>query len=149
MSEGASESGSHLILRSEVAAWLSDSVVKQVTIHQTSPDDARRIREEGARIEQGSLDAKWGQGFYTSTRPRFEYGEASVRVAVRLRRPLIALDQIDAQEYIDALLARASGDDIRAVLRAVGHDGVVIHWDSGETWAIAFENDQVRVVREG
>lgn len=141
--------GSHLIRRSEVAAWLADSVVKQIMIHHTSPDDARRIRVEGARIERGSSDAKWGQGFYTSTHPHHEYGEAGVRVAVRLRSPLVVLDQINAQEYIDALLAQAGGEDVRAVLQTAGHDGVVIHWQSGEVWAVAFENDQVRVVWEG
>lgn len=120
----------------------------QVTAHWTTVESARRIREEGVRIKQTSIDSKWGQGFYTSTRPRPEYGEEGVRVAIRLLNPLVTNDEFLAQEYIDELLSEAQSDDAREVLRAAGYDGVVIHWDSGEMWVIAFENEQVKVIRE-
>jgi hypothetical protein len=40
-------------------------------------------------------------------------------------------------------------EDVRLTLQSVGYDGVMTEWDSGEMWAIAFESEQVKVIREG
>jgi hypothetical protein len=150
MGGSAREPGrSHLIRRDEVATWLADSAVKQVTIHWTSEENARRIREEGVRIEQIDPEATWGHGFYTSTRPLPEFGDTGIRVAVRLQRPFIVEDRIAARELIDELRSGLGTEDIRATLQAAGHDGVLIHWESGEVWVVAYEDEQVRILQEG
>ena len=139
---------SHLIRRREVAVWLAGSAVTHIMTHWTTPGNALRIRELGVRIQATSPDSKWGWGFYTSTRPLPEYGEAGVRVAIRLRNPLVVHDQIMAQEEIDEMLARSGSEDVRAVLLAAGYDGVIVHWESGELWAVAFDDEQVKVIQE-
>ena len=88
-SEYGPRSGSHTIRRQDVPAWLADSEVKLITVHQTSAANARRIVEEGVRIEGKATAGRWGKGFYSSTRPLEEYGEAGVRVVTRLRHPLV------------------------------------------------------------
>ncbi len=133
----------------EVAGWLADSANRWITVHWTSEENAHRIREEGVRIERSAGDVAWGRGFYTTTRPDPQYGETGVRVAVRLTRPFVADDPIDGQERVDALLVEAGSDDIRAVLMAAGFDGVIVHrsWRN-EMWAIAYTEEQVKIVVE-
>ena len=139
---------SHLILRRAVAARRAGSAVPQIMAHRTTPGNALRIREMGVRIRTTSPDSKLGQGFYTSTRPLPEYGEVGVRVAIRLRNPLVVYDQLLAQEEIDEMLARAGSEKVRAVLLAAGYDRVIVHWESGELWAVAFDGEQVEVIQE-
>jgi hypothetical protein len=140
---------SHLIRRGDVPRWLAGPAVDFVTIHQMTASDARLIRETGVRIERTARDAAWGQGFYTTTRPDWQYGEVSVPVAVRLMQPFVAQDPIDGQEQIDAMLAGAQADDVRAVLLAAGFDGVIVHrpWRD-EVWVIAYHDHQVRIVED-
>jgi hypothetical protein len=140
----------HMIDREEAPTWLAGSAWGRITIHQTSASDARRIIEEGIRIERTARDAAWGQGFYTTTRPDPQYGDTGIRVAIRLMRPFVAEDPIDGQERVDALLAEAGSEDVRAVLLAAGFDGVIVHrrWRD-EVWVIAYDDSQVRVVRDG
>jgi hypothetical protein len=137
----------HVIRRDEVTAWLADSAVRQVLTHRTTAEDARQILEHGVRIERTARDLRWGQGFYTSTHPDPQYGDTSVRVAIRLRHPFVADDSIDGQERIDALLQEAASEDVRAVLQAAGYDGVVVHFLDGEMWVVAFADEQVKVVQ--
>jgi hypothetical protein len=139
---------SHLIQRRDVAVWLAGSAVEQIMTHWTTPGNALRIREVGVRIHVTAPDSKWGQGLYTSTRPLPEYGEVGVRVAIRLQNPLVVYDQVLAQEEIDEMLARAESKDVRAVLLAAGYDGVIVHWESGELWAVAFDDEQLKVIQE-
>jgi hypothetical protein len=138
---------SHLIRRREVAAWLAESVVREITVHRTSAEAAARIIRDGVRIERSAREVRWGQGFYTSNRPDLQYGDTSVAVAVRLRRPFVAEDSIEGQERIDEMLAEAGSDDVRAVPQAAGYDGVVVHFPDGEAWVVAFADDQVKVIR--
>jgi hypothetical protein len=138
---------SHLIRRREVAAWLAESAVREITVHRTSAAAAARIILEGVRIERSARDVRWGQGFYTSNRPDPQYSDTSVTVAVRLRRPFVAEDSIEGQERIDEMLAEARSDDVRAVLQAAGYDGVVVHFPDGEVWVVTYADDQVKVLR--
>ena len=140
---------SHLIRRRDVAVWLARSAVDVPTRHWTSAASARRIIAEGVHIEQTELDATWGQGFYTTTGSRPDFGDTPVPVAIRLERPLVAVDRIAALERIDEMLARAGSEDVRAVLLTAGYDGVGVHWESGEMCGGAFEGDQVKVIGEG
>jgi len=136
----------HLIRPEDVPAWLGGSVNKLITTHRTDEASARSIREHGIRIERSDPDGGWGQGFYSGTRSDAQYGDVSVRVAVRLLRPFLAHDPIADQERIGALLARAGTDDIREALMAAGHDGVVVHWGPGDMWVVAYTSEQVRVL---
>ena len=138
----------HLIRREDVADWVADSVVKRITTHWTSEEHARRIREEGIRIKRSEEDATWGQGFYTTTGFRPDFGDTPVHVAIWAQRPFVAVDRIAALEQIDELLVRAGSEDVRTVLRAAGYDSVVVHWESGEVWVVAFLDDQVKVIEE-
>jgi hypothetical protein len=139
----------HLIRRRDDSAWLAGSAVNVPTRHWTSAASARRIVAEGVHIEQTELDTTWGQGFYATTGFRPDIGDTPVSVAIRLERPFVAVDRIAALEQIDELLARAESEDVRAVLLAAGYDGVLVHWESGEMWVVAFEGDQVKVIDEG
>ena len=58
-----------------------------------------------------------------------------------------AYPEYSGQERIDALLAQAETNDVRNVLMAEGYDGVVVHWAPGDTWVVAYLNEQVKVVR--
>jgi hypothetical protein len=143
-----SQRPAHIIRHSEVAAWLAASVNKRVTTHWTSETSAQNIREAGAQIKQAAIDATWGQGFYTSDRPMRESGAVGVRVAIRLQRPFVVEDRIAAHELIEDLIAETGIEDRRRAMQAAGYDGVIVHWESGETWVVAFEDDQVKVIEE-
>lgn len=138
----------HIIAWAEVDDWLADSVVKTVTHHRTSWSNARDILEQGVRLELASADAAWGQGFYSSTLDTPEYGEAVVRVAVKLTRPLVIRDTIAGAELLDELLLRAQTQDFRAAIVAAGYDGVIVHWGPKDQWVVAFSAEQVRIVKE-
>jgi hypothetical protein len=138
----------YVIRLSQVKAWLADSVNKRVTTHWTSETSALNIRGEGAQIKQAAIDATWGQGFYTSDRPMRESGSVGVRVAIRLQHPFVVEDRIAAHEVIEDLIAETGIEDRRRALQAAGYDGVIVHWESGETWVVAFEDDQVKVIEE-
>ena len=139
---------SYLIRRQDVRAWLADSVVKQITVHVTSPAEAKRLRDEGVRVERSAVDTSWGRGFYSSTVPDWQYGSVAVRVAVRLLHPLIIEDALDGARLIDDLLAAAGTEDVRHAVESAGYDGAVIHFASGDLWVVAYRDDQVKIVRD-
>ncbi|MGD9892964.1 MAG: hypothetical protein AB7R89_07905 [Dehalococcoidia bacterium] len=142
-----SQRPAHIIQHSEVAAWLADSIVKVTTVHRTTAESAAAILRAGVHIEHTAVDVAWGRGFYTTNRPQRHAGDTNVRVAVRLRRPLVVDDPIEGQEQIDTLLREAGNEDIRAVLQGAGYDGVVVRFLDGEMWAVAHSDEQVKVVR--
>ncbi len=139
---------SHLIRRGEVALWLRDSAVKEVTIHRTSAEAAESIVRGGVRIAFTDSGSTWGQGFYSSTIPDRQYGDVSVRVAVRLRQPLSIRDAIDGQDVLDELRGRAETDDARVAVLAAGFDGVLVHYGPGDVWVVAYHDEQVKVVHD-
>ena len=65
-----------------------------------------------------------GQGFYSATRPDLRYGDVGVRVAVRLRRPLIVTDPLAWDERLDQFLEEMGVDIVRDALHAAGFDGL-------------------------
>ena len=134
---------SHLIRRSEVALWLRDSVNQVVTIHQTHAATAENIVRDGIRITATDSGSAWGQGFYSSTIPDRQYGDVSLRVAVRLRQPLVVRDAIDGQDMLDALRGRAGTEDARKAVLAAGYDGVLIHCGPSDVWVVAYYDEQV------
>lgn len=136
----------HLIGPDEVAAWLADSIVKTVTIHRTDQISARDITERGVDIGRASPDAGWGRGFYSTLIPDRRFGEAEVRIAVRLVRPLVILDSVRDAEVLETLTSRAANDDFREAILAGSYDGVVIHFGPGDITVVAFWDEQVKVV---
>lgn len=142
-----SQRPAHIIRHSEVASWLADSVVKLTTVHRTTAESAAAILRDGVRIDQSAVDVRFGFGFYTTTHPHPQYGNANVRVAIRLQHPFIANDPIEGDELVDTMRQVARSDDTRSVLQAAGYDGVVVHFPDGEMWVIAFADDQVKIVR--
>jgi hypothetical protein len=139
----------HQITRDEVAAWLADSVVNTVTVHRTDERSARAILERGVEIALTSADAGWGQGFYSSTIPDTQYGDAQVLVAVRLIHPLVIQDSVRDAETLETLLQQADTDHFREAIQGAGYDGVVVHFGPGDLMVVAFRDDQVKVVVAG
>jgi hypothetical protein len=139
---------SHLIRRREVAAWLAGSAVTQATVHVTTAEHARRLRDDGVAVERSAADTSWGRGFYSSTIPDRQYGDTEVQVAVRLLKPLVIMDVLDGAALIDELLAAAGTEDVRDAVQTAGYDGVVIHFGPGELWVVAYRDDQVKVIRD-
>ena len=139
----------HVITRDEVGAWLAGSAVQVITVHRTDPASARAIVEDGVDIDRTDPYAAWGRGFYSSTRPVPQYGEAGVTVAIRLTRPLVLDDPIDGAAVLDHLLQEFHTDDIHKAVSRAGYDGVVVHYGPNEAWVVAYRNDQVKVVVEG
>ena len=120
-----------------------------VTTHRTTPEAAQSIREEGFRVERAEPDARFGRGFYSSTRPQPEFGTASVSVAVRLVNPLGPLPLLDIEDAILALQMEFGTVDIREVLLEAGYDGVIVRWGPGDDEVVACHDEQVKVVRDG
>src|SRR3954468_6351805 len=124
----------HLVSVDGVAAWLLDSVNGRVTYHNTTPLSAAEIRRRGVNIDRSRLGA-FGQGFYSSTEPEPFYGPVAIRVAIRLRHPLVGhLDDVEAN--LDDLMDRLSlgrpemtptmSRRIRRELLNTGYDGLVV-----------------------
>jgi hypothetical protein len=134
------------VSRDEARTWLAGTAFPHVTVHRTDPDSARNIIAHGISIRTDRPEPGWGFGFYASTRGDPQYGEAEVRVAIRLDRPLILPDSIRGAEVIDDLLRRTGAEDTRAAVLAAGYDGVLLHLDRSETWVVAYHGHQVRVV---
>ena len=148
----------HLIRRADVAAWLAESVVKDVTFHRTTVEAARAIRERGVRIDASRVGT-FGQGFYTATTTDafFGDGEVAVAVAVDLRRPLVGHAD-DIGDEVDALAARLRPSDpritwdlavrIRRELVAIGYDGIVAFDAGGDgiDYVVALIDGVTRVV---
>ncbi len=137
---------SHMISRSGVTTWLSDSVVKSVTIHTTNSAAAHDILETGVRIAMSSPDAVWGQGFYSSTLPHPEYGTVGIRVAVRLTGPLIIRDSLAGPSLVQDSMQSALTESIRDAILFAGDDEVVIDFGPGDQWVVAFMDEQVKVI---
>jgi len=117
-------------------------------VHTTTARDAELIILHGVRIDRSVSDVGWGDGFYTSSRADPQYGDTPLSVAVRLLRPFVAEDSIEGQERIDEMLTAARSDNVRAVLMEAGYDGVIVHYPDGEMWAVAYDESQVRIVRD-
>jgi len=139
----------HLITRDEARVWLAGSAVDRITTHHTDPLSARMIVEGGVDVARTRPDSRFGQGFYSTTRPDPQYGVARVRVAIRLLHPLILPDSILGTEMIYDLIAQTSADDARAAVLAANYDGVVLHLDPDEMWVVAYFNHQVKVIEGG
>jgi hypothetical protein len=148
MSDRPADRPAHIITPDEVDAWLADSAVKVVTVHRTDPDSARDIMEHGVDLTKGDRDAAWGWGFYSSTIGAAQYGEAEVRVAMRLTHPLVLPDTVRGAEIVDDLMARTGTDDLRLAVLDAGYDGIVLHFGATEMWVVAYRDDQVKVVEE-
>lgn len=146
----------HAIRRADVATWLRDSVVKDVTYHRTTVAAARAIRNSGVRIDASRIGT-FGQGFYTATSTDAFFGDDELAMAVRLRRPLVGhADDIGNQ--VDALAARLRPSDpritwdlavrIRRELVVLGYDGIVAHHAGGDgiDFVIALIDGVARVV---
>ena len=128
----------HLILPSQVSAWLADSRVKAVTYHRTTPVAAADLVERGVRIERSRIGA-YGQGFYTVTRPDVAGGPAVLTVAVKLTTPREATEAQIA-DLVDNIVrqrfprSRGIGAEesagVRRELLSMGYDGLIIH-DAG------------------
>jgi hypothetical protein len=139
---------SHFIAPHEVAAWLVGSVVQVVTYHRTTAAHAAVILSRGVRIERSNPEATWGQGFYSAIKPDSAYGEASLTVAVRLTHPWIVRDTIRAVEELELLMEKHGVQDRRSALLREGYNGVVVYFGPEDLWAVAFHNEQVRIVLE-
>jgi hypothetical protein len=139
---------SHLISRQDAREWLAGSAVTVLLTHCTDVASAQSIFEGGVDIERSRPDAGWGQGFYSATIPDLRFGPATVRVAVRLMRPLVVRDTIDAAELLERLLEQADVDDVRIALLNAGYDGVVVDFGGGDLEVVAYHNSQVKVVVE-
>lgn len=148
----------HLIAPDEVAEWLLDSVNGRVTYHNTTPDAAADIRRRGVRMDRARRGA-FGQGFYTATSPEPFYGPVSLRVAIRLRSPLVGyLD--DVESYFDDLIEQLSPGSprvtpalarrLRRALLDEGYDGLVIGDAGGDgiDYVVALVDEAVRIVTE-
>jgi hypothetical protein len=148
----------HLIAPDEVDAWLADSVVRVVTYHRTTFFAARSILERGVDITRSRIGT-YGQGFYTSTAtPAEEFGEITMTVAVRLRRPLVgSQEQIAAQ--VDDLVIERYGNlrpitppaaaAVRRRFIRLGYDGLVIHDVDceGTDYIVALFGASVKVIQ--
>jgi hypothetical protein len=99
----------------------------------------------------------YGQGFHTATEPDPCYGEATVRVAVRLRRPVVGhADDVGA--VVDELVTDLFGYGapltpgiaraVRAELRRRGYDGIIARDAGGSSvdYVIALDGASVKVV---
>jgi hypothetical protein len=119
-----------------------------MTVHQTDEAAARSLLDDGVRIDRTDPNAAWGQGFYSSTLPDRQYGGVSVRVAVRLVRPLVIPNTVQGAELLEELMAKTGATAFRDAVLAAGHDGLVLHFGPGDTWVVAFLDGQVKVVME-
>ena len=77
-----------------------------------------------------------------------EYGDVTVRVALRLERPLEVDDMLEAAEQTDDLLLRFKTEDYREAMLAAGYDGLIIDDAPGGGWIIAYHTSHVRVVED-
>lgn len=149
----------HLISPDEVADWLTDSVNRRVTYHNTSLSAATEIRQNGVWIDRSRLGS-FGQGFYTGTVPEPFYGPVSVPVAIRLLRPLVGhLNEVEA--YIEDVIVRLRprspaitpplAGRIRRELLDAGYDGLMIGDAGGDgiNFVVALVDGVTRVVTEG
>lgn len=136
----------HVIARTEVGTWLADSAVRTVTFHGTTTEAAHGILAHGPRVELGDPEATWGQGFYSSTLPDLHYGDTIVRVAVRITRPWVMRDTLQAVEELESLMEDMRTSARRDALIAAGYDGVIVQYGPGDAWVVALHNDQIKVV---
>jgi hypothetical protein len=127
---------------------LAGSADAQATVHVTTAEHGRRLRDEGVDVERSAVDTSWGRGFYSSTIPDRQYGDTEVRVAVRLLRPLMITDVLDGAALIDDLLAAAGTEDVRDAVDTAGYDGVVIHFGPGDLWVVTYRDDQAKVASD-
>lgn len=146
----------HLIRRTDVADWLSDSVVKDVSYHRTTVVAARAVRRLGVQIDASRIGT-FGQGIYTATSPDAFFGDGELVMAIRLRNPLLGHAD-DVGDAVDALAARLRPADprithdlavrIRRELVAVGYDGIVASDAGGDgiDYVIALVDGVARVV---
>jgi hypothetical protein len=154
---GAGPRPKHIITTDEVGAWLSDSVVKRVTFHRTSPEAARRIMAEGIDPEASEQGA-YGQGFYTATETEEFYGLVELAVAIKTRNPLVG-SMAEIEPIIDAmgrrLRPRSMGRMTRDVAAAVRqelinlkYDGLVIFDAGGDgvDYVVAILGETTKVV---
>jgi hypothetical protein len=145
MARGRPSRPAHQITVREVDAWLAASAVTTPTFHRTDQASARDIVDRGVDLRRARDDSAWGRGFYSSDPADPQHGSAEVRVAVRLRHPLVIRDTVRDAELMDELLARAGTDDVREALLDAGYDGVVLHYPLWGLWVVAYRADQVRV----
>jgi hypothetical protein len=150
------ENRPHLIHRRDVADWLADSIVRDVTLHRTSEQAAADILENGVELAASRI-ASFGQGFYTSSSPDPLLGPAEVAVAIRTRRPLVGtLDEVaavidDIARLVsprDPRITPAVAAEIRRHLLELGYDGIVV-WDGGGDgvdYVVAIVGGSARVV---
>ena len=141
----SSEKPEHQLAPDEVDSWLADSVVRTVTVHHTDPESALDIIEHGVDIAKSTLDAAWGQGFYSRTNSDPQHGSIAVWVAVRLMQPLEIMDSVRDAEILEELTQRASTEDFRVAILASGYDGVLVHYGQ-HLVVVAFHNEQVKVM---
>jgi hypothetical protein len=147
----------HVIHPDEVDAWLADSVNKRVTYHRTLRADAQDILERGVDIAMSRRGA-YGQGFYSATDPKDFPGDATLSVAIRLRRPLVgAIEAIGAE--IDAIAHTLPGPGggltprravgVRQELLRRGHDGMIVRDAEGDgvDYVVALLAEAVKVVQ--
>ncbi|MBI4492155.1 MAG: hypothetical protein HY690_05120 [Chloroflexi bacterium] len=99
-----------------MADWLADSVNRRVTYHRTARLAAQDILERGVDLSKSRLGA-YGQGFYTVTDPSGLPGDVDLRVAVRLRHPLVGhADEVVRQ--VDDVLMQLYGRPVRLTMEA-------------------------------
>jgi hypothetical protein len=93
------------------------------------------------------VDSGWGQGFYSAFPANPSYGGAEVRVAVRITRAFMMRDSVEDAERYDALLRRTGFlDDPARALASEGYDGLLVHYQGGQTVVVVYRGDQVKVV---
>jgi hypothetical protein len=148
----------HIISPDDVDDWLADSVVRVVTYHRTTDLAGRAILERGIDIARSRIGT-YGQGFYTSTAtPAEEFGEITLTVAVRLRRPLVGSQEHIAAQVDDLVIERYGSlrpitPPVAAAIRRrfihLEYDRLVIHDVDGEgtDYVVALFGASVKVIQ--
>jgi hypothetical protein len=108
-----------------VARFLRGSVLTEPVFHNTSLEARDQIVRQGIDVMK-TQTAGYGRGFYMASRPIARFGPIEVKVAARLMRPL-DLDLEQHEAWLEQhRLQEAGPDEVRRVVLAAGHDGIII-----------------------
>ncbi|MCW2955922.1 MAG: hypothetical protein JWO69_791 [Thermoleophilia bacterium] len=154
---GARELTPHEIRRSDVAAFVADSPVKDTFFHASKGWNAH-LRAHGlaARMDPQGV---WGEGFYAARIPLPFYGPETTAVVVKPTNPL-SVKSLTELERVTRHLADKLPDspDLkgltpaqvdRRILRAAGHDAILIRTGARNPendWVVVLDPDIAKVV---
>lgn len=132
----------------DVKEFLAGSKLTQPAFHETSSAAAASITDEGVKLNRahGIL----GDGFYTSGKGGEGWGEATVKVAIRMDHPLVVRDvrigEGKIRDIVGPLRRNNPSGYIREKLLSAGYDGIIVGSPQNVKWAIGIKTGSVKVI---